>query len=182
MKILLTHADHYSHSIPAQFPSDKKEETVKKEEKTEEKEPVNTSIKLNFAGDCTLGNYAGQAYDGSFNQEYAKQGNDATYFFKNVKNVFENDDLTIVNLEGPLTSATSHVEKQFPFSGPKEYVNILTSGSVELVSIANNHSEDYYEQGMTDIVAPTIGEIEDQPAELSLDLLDQYLFLPLLYP
>lgn len=32
----------------------------------------------------------------------------------------------------------------------KEYVNILTSGSVELVSIANNHSEDYYEQGMTD--------------------------------
>ena len=128
----------------------KKEETVKKEEKTEEKEPVNTSIKLNFAGDCTLGNYAGQAYDGSFNQEYAKQGNDATYFFKNVKNVFENDDLTIVNLEGPLTSATSHVEKQFPFSGPKEYVNILTSGSVELVSIANNHSEDYYEQGMTD--------------------------------
>lgn len=49
-----------------------------------------------------------------------------------------------------MTSATSHVEKQFPFSGPKEYVNILTSGSVELVSIANNHSEDYYEQGMTD--------------------------------
>ena len=47
----------------------KKEETVKKEEKTEEKEPVNTSIKLNFAGDCTLGNYAGQAYDGSFNQK-----------------------------------------------------------------------------------------------------------------
>lgn len=60
----------------------KKEETVKKEEKTEEKEPVNTSIKLNFAGDCILGNYAGQAYDGSFNQEYAKQGNDATYFSK----------------------------------------------------------------------------------------------------
>lgn len=129
---------------------DKKKETVKKEEKTEEKEPVNTSIKLSFAGDCTLGNYAGQAYDGSFNQEYAKQGEDATYFLKNVKNVFENDDLTIVNLEGPLTSATSHVEKQFPFSGPKEYANILTSGSVELVSVANNHSEDYYEQGMTD--------------------------------
>lgn len=130
---------------------DKKKETVKKEEKIEEKkEPVNTSIKLSFAGDCTLGNYAGQAYDGLFNQEYAKQGNDAAYFFKNVKNVFENDDLTIVNLEGPLTSATSHVEKQFPFSGSKEYANILTSGSVELVSVANNHSEDYYEQGMRD--------------------------------
>lgn len=130
---------------------DKKKEAVKKEEKTEEKkEPVKTSIKLSFAGDCTLGNYAGQAYDGSFNQEYEKQGNDATYFLKNVKSVFENDDLTIVNLEGPLTSATSHVEKQFPFSGPKEYADILTSSNVELVTLANNHSEDYYVQGMQD--------------------------------
>ena len=150
-------ADNEEGAVPEQPKADAAEEhveepkeTTEAEVETEEKEPVNTSIKLNFAGDCTLGNYAGQAYDGSFNQEYAKQGNDATYFFKNVKNVFENDDLTIVNLEGPLTSATSHVEKQFPFSGPKEYVNILTSGSVELVSIANNHSEDYYEQGMTD--------------------------------
>lgn len=129
----------------------KKEKTVKKEEKIEEKkEPVNTSVKLSFAGDCTLGNYAGQAYDGSFNQEYANRGKDPTYFFKNVKGVFENDDLTIVNLEGPLTSATAHVEKQFPFSGPKEYADILTNGSVELVSVANNHSEDYYDQGMSD--------------------------------
>lgn len=126
----------------------KKEETKKEEIK--ESEPVNTSIKLSFAGDCTLGNYAGQAYDGSFNQEYAKQGKDATYFLRNVKSIFENDDLTIVNLEGPLTTATAHIDKQFPFSGPLEYANILTSGSVELVSLANNHSEDYYQQGMND--------------------------------
>lgn len=116
----------------------------------EKKEPVKTSVKLSFAGDCTLGNYAGQVYDGSFNQEYVNQGKDATYFLKNVKSIFEKDDLTIVNLEGPLTSATSHMEKQFPFSGPKEYADILTSGSVELVSLANNHSEDYYTQGMED--------------------------------
>lgn len=132
----------------------KKKETTKKEETKKEEikepEPVNTSVKLSFAGDCTLGNYANQAYDGSFNQEYVKQGKDATYFLRNVKSVFENDDLTIVNLEGPLTTATSHVDKQFPFSGPIEYVNILTSGSVELVSLANNHSEDYYQQGMSD--------------------------------
>lgn len=131
--------------------NNQKKETIIKEEKIEKKKkPVHTSIKLSFAGDCTLGNYAKQAYDGSFNQEYEKQGKDATYFLKNVKSIFENDDLTIVNLEGPLTSATSHVEKQFPFSGPKEYVDILTNGSIELVSLANNHSEDYYTQGMKD--------------------------------
>ena len=35
---------------------------------------------ISFAGDCTLGNYAGQAYDGSFNQEYKRQESDPTYF------------------------------------------------------------------------------------------------------
>lgn len=116
----------------------------------DKKEPVNTRIKLSFAGDCTLGNYVGQAYEGSFNQEYVNQGNDPAYFFRNVKSIFANDDLTIANLEGPLTSATSHMDKQFPFKGPKEYADILTNGSVELVSVANNHSEDYYGQGMSD--------------------------------
>lgn len=131
--------------------NEKKDPIKKDDKKIEEiKEPVSTSVKLSFAGDCTLGNYAGQAYDGSFNQEYVSQRKDAAYFFKNVKSIFENDDLTIVNLEGPLTTATAHVEKQFPFSGPLEYVDILTNGSVELVSVANNHSEDYYKQGMSD--------------------------------
>ncbi|MFQ7172556.1 MAG: hypothetical protein ACLRQF_11015 [Thomasclavelia ramosa] len=83
-----------------------------------------------------MGNYAGQAYDGSFNQ-VCQTGNDATYFLKNVKNVFENDDLTI-NLEGPLTSATSHVENSFLLADQR--ICYYFSGSVELVSIANNHS------------------------------------------
>ena len=61
--------------------NNQKKEIIIKEEKIEEKKkPVHTSIKLSFAGDCTLGNYASQAYDGSFNQEYEKQGKDATYF------------------------------------------------------------------------------------------------------
>lgn len=130
--------------------TNKKESKKKDETSTVEKEPVNVSVKMSFAGDCTLGNYAGQAYSGSFNQEYANQGNDTTYFLRNVKSVFEQDDLTIVNLEGPLTTATSHAEKQFAFSGPYEYADILTNGSVEMVSLANNHSEDYFAQGMAD--------------------------------
>lgn len=36
---------------------------------------------------------------------YEEQGY-AGYFFENVKSVFEEDDLTIVNLEGTLTTAT----------------------------------------------------------------------------
>ena len=129
-------------------PKKVQEKTVQKEEKKKEEPEVNFTI--SFAGDCTLGNYAGQAYDGSFNQEYKRQGNDPTYFLKKVKGVFEKDDLTVVNLEGPLTTASNHLEKEFPFSGDPEYTKILTSSSVEAVTLANNHSEDYYEAGLQD--------------------------------
>ena len=74
-------------------PKKVQEKTVQKEEKKKEEAEVNFTI--SFAGDCTLGNYAGQAYDGSFNQEYKRQGNDPTYFLKKVKDVFEKDDWPI---------------------------------------------------------------------------------------
>ena len=59
---------------------------MKKEEKKKEDPEVNFTI--SFAGDCTLGNYAGQANDGSFNQEYQKQGKDPTYFLKKSQKCF----------------------------------------------------------------------------------------------
>lgn len=113
-------------------------------------EPKKTSITLSFAGDVTLGNYVGQGYSGSFNHEYVKQNKDASYFLKNVKSVFENDDLTIVNLEGPLTTNTSYKEKTFSMCGLPEYVNILLEGSVEVVSLANNHTSDRQQKGLDD--------------------------------
>lgn len=130
--------------------------TVKDGQKEEEQPPIEekevkkTSITLSFVGDMTLGNYAGQGYSGSFDQEYEKQGENTSYFLKNVKSVFENDDLTIANLEGPLTNEESHAQKTFAFKGKPEYVNILTDGSIETVTLANNHSKDRFEKGMSD--------------------------------
>ena len=140
--------NNVNQSTKKETPKKVQEKTVQKEEKKKEEAEVNFTI--SFAGDCTLGNYAGQAYDGSFNQEYKRQGSDPTYFLKKVKEVFEKDDLTVVNLEGPLTTASNHLEKEFPFSGAPEYTKILTSSSVEAVTLANNHSEDYYEAGLQD--------------------------------
>ena len=141
----------FSLTDSASKPETEKKDTAKvQEEKQEEKsEAQEVNFTISFAGDCTLGNYAGQAYDGSFNQEYVRQGSDPAYFLKNVQDVFANDDLTVVNLEGPITTATAHAEKQFAFSGKPEYVKILTTGSVEAVSVANNHSADYFTQGLT---------------------------------
>lgn len=129
-----------------------KEEKKKKTSSPKKETPVvtKTDVTLSFVGDLTLGNYAGQSYEGSFDQEYEKQGKNPDYFLKNVKSVFENDDLTIGNLEGPLTDEENHVIKSFPFKGKKEYAKILTHSSIEAVTVANNHSMDRYQKGMDD--------------------------------
>ncbi len=124
-----------------------------KQVETQEPEVKKTEITLSFVGDITLGNYIGQGYEGSFDQEYEKQNQDSAYYLKNVKDVFEKDDLTIANLEGPLTTSQDYAEKTFVFQGKPEYVEILTDGNIEAVTLANNHSKDHFEQGMTDTKA-----------------------------
>lgn len=121
----------------------------------EKPEIANTTLRLSFAGDVTMGNYAGSYYSGTFDEMAASQSDD--YFLNNVKDVFASDDLTIVNLEGPLTDASSHLDKKFAFKGDPSYVNILKLGNVDLVSYANNHSEDYYQQGLDDTKAALDG-------------------------
>ncbi len=120
---------------------------------TLETEPVvkKDSITISFTGDCTLGTYLtskNKAFDVLFDQQQ-----DYGYYFKNVKEIFENDDYTVVNLEGPLTdSNTIPEQKPFIFKGRKDYVNILTNGSVEAANLSNNHIRDYGTAGYNDTV------------------------------
>lgn len=107
----------------------------------EEKRRVTVSV----AGDCTLGYGIQQSVWNRFDTVFEKNG--YNYFLENVKAIFEGDDLTIVNLEGPLTRSGTPVEKEFVFRGDPEYVKILTSSSVEVVNLANNHTKDYGEAG-----------------------------------
>lgn len=117
-----------------------------------EPEPEEIRITISAAGDVTLGNYFGQDYAWSFREMWEKQQNPA-YFLENVYDIFSSDDMTIVNLEGPLTNAEARKEEQtYCISGDPEYADILTEGSVEAVSMANNHRLDYYEQGTSDTV------------------------------
>lgn len=88
------------------------EQSKKVDEVTEVKKE---SITINFVGDITMGNYKGASYYGSFDNEFENQGQDYGYFLKNVKKIFEEDDLTVANLEGPLTSASNAKVKKFAF-------------------------------------------------------------------
>jgi poly-gamma-glutamate synthesis protein (capsule biosynthesis protein) len=90
-----------------------------------------------------------------FNSVYDSEG--AAYFLSGVYDVFSQDDLTVVNLEGTLTTASERVDKGEPpvfwFRSPPEYVDILTRGSVEVCNAANNHSNDYGTAGFDETIA-----------------------------
>ena len=102
-------------------------------------------ILLTFGGDVTFGDYKGTQQE-----FFEKNGNDYSIIFSNLYDIFSNDDLTMVNLETTITDASNHKDKDYAFRAPFEYVNILTEGSVEAVSIANNHGKDFYEEGRYD--------------------------------
>ncbi|MCD8023624.1 MAG: CapA family protein, partial [Lachnospiraceae bacterium] len=106
------------------------------------------TVTVSAIGDCTLGTYAGMTYTTNFNTYYSSYG--ASYFFENVRDILENDDITFANLEGPLTDETTAVEKEFAFKGDPAYTSILLDGSIEVVTLANNHSSDYGAQSLAD--------------------------------
>lgn len=134
-----------SESTAAESTKDDKLKLISKEAARE--------IMISTAGDCTLGTDETFGYSKSFLYEYEKHGEDMTYFLRNVRNIFANDDLTLVNLETPLTTAVKKANKTFRFKGLPAFVNILKFGSVEAVNVANNHSYDYLKQGYNDTIS-----------------------------
>ena len=116
----------------------------------EETEPAETGSQeqrflLTFVGDCTLGAnptnyYAGEGFIKTVGEDYG-------YPFRNVLSYFEADDATFANLEGPLTDGGNPVDKTHTFRGPTSYSQILTQNSVDVVTLANNHSLDYGQAG-----------------------------------
>ena len=128
-------------------PDGGKEAVIESETDTEG-EPA--EILLSFTGDCILGTDEYFAWDTGLPAYYDLYGPE--YFLKNVRSIFEEDDLTIVNMEGTLTKETTRVDKQFAFKGDLDYVKILSSSSVEAANVANNHSHDYGEKSFQDTV------------------------------
>ena len=118
-------------------------------ETTVETEPQPVRYVLTFVGDCTMGNQKSASQSSGF---IGTVGQNYDYPFANVMEYFANDTATFINLEGTFTDSTNAADKMFVFKGPKDYINILTQGSVEFANVANNHSEDYGKQGYDDTV------------------------------
>lgn len=99
---------------------------------------IDSTVVLFFAGDVTLSdhfeNFVGDRID---------------YAFKKLE-WFSDADISMVNLENPLTSGGTPVEKMFNFRARPEYVDVLTYGGVDIVTIANNHIYDFGPDGLYD--------------------------------
>lgn len=126
-------------------------ENVKdKEEIIEEDKPIVKDIIISAVGDCTLGTDDNFGYERSFTNVFDDNNRDFSYFFSGVIDILTKDDLSIANLETTFTDASTKKEKKFNFKGDEDYTNILTSGSIEAVNLANNHTYDYLEEGFVD--------------------------------
>ncbi len=105
-------------------------------------------ITVSALGDVTLGDDVNLGTQNSISAAAAANGN--TFFFDKVRSILSADDITFANLEGTLTTRGEREVKEYAFRGDPSYVEILKDGSIEAVTLANNHSRDYGEISLTD--------------------------------
>ena len=105
---------------------------------------------ISCIGDCTLASHQfasfAASYRGRIGDDYAKP-------FSATAQYFADDELTLSNLECTLSDKKLQSMEQYFFLAPTAYAQILTQGGVDFVTTANNHMEDFGEQGVLDTYA-----------------------------
>ena len=111
------------------------------------------TVRITFLGDCTLGGEE-KSRNSSLGFNRRIKDNGMEFPMRYLSRLTAEDDISIANLEGVLTDRKlEKVEKTYNFSGPTAYTEILASGGIECVTMANNHSHDYGEDGYRDTKA-----------------------------
>ena len=114
-------------------------------------------VTITAVGDVTIGRNVQHNGTSIFEKELQKQDGDINFIFRNVKDIFESDDLTIANFEGVLADSYSipanKKNNSFLFLAPTSYVTALTDNSVEAVTMENNHVGDFGDDGVASTIA-----------------------------
>ena len=127
------------------------------------------TISMTFVGDCTIGCDVDWLEDErAFPNVIAREGMD--YPFANVRHLFVEDDLTVINLEGVLADTNEGIMggRKYNFRGETAYTKMLTDASVELAVLGNNHANDFGAPGREStkaaLTAAGIGyALDDEP-------------------
>ena len=110
-------------------------------------------VRMTFLGDCTLG---GETSKRSSRLGFVRKIEEYGYEhpFRQLSLLTSADDLTVANLEVVLSDRDlKKVKKKYNFIGPTAYTGILTSGGIDCVTIANNHTHDFGDEGYADTKA-----------------------------
>ncbi len=107
-------------------------------------------LTVTCTGDFTIGGDNFHKKD-IFAPELKAHDGNINFVFDNTRDIFKEDDLTLINFEGTLTDSTyvpSRKQKnQFLFNISPSYVSVLADNGVEAVSLENNHVEDHGDEG-----------------------------------
>jgi poly-gamma-glutamate synthesis protein (capsule biosynthesis protein) len=99
------------------------------------------SVTLRFAGDCLLASH----------YEYAA-ARDPGLAFEGFT-LLKDADMAMVNLECPVTTRGTKVEKPFNFRMNPRFLSPLVEAGIDVVNIANNHIYDYGREGLFDTIS-----------------------------
>ena len=95
-----------------------------------------SKVTLLFTGDVTLANH------------FAAYVKDDYAYASRAFSLLKESDISMVNLENPLTHAVTKTEKKFNFKAAPGYIEVLRRAGIDIVTIANNHIYDYGQQGV----------------------------------
>ena len=107
-------------------------------------------VTISATGDVTIGGDTRKSGKSIFDKQLEKEPSGLSFPMENVADLFAADDMTIVNFEGTLTTTKSATGNTYSFAAPPEYVQVLTSGNIEAVSLENNHIMDHGAAGYAD--------------------------------
>lgn len=134
--------------VPSEVPSAEPEITP---EPAATPEPEPEYFTISMIGDCTLSASPDKLAWGIGYQMTV--GDDYAYPFRNTVEYLNDDYLTIANLECVLSDHSYSSIEQFTFRSKAAYANILSEGSVEFATLANNHTLDFGDPGYNDTAA-----------------------------
>lgn len=99
-----------------------------------------SEIVLRFGGDVLLGAH----YEDDVGPNLSRA-------FENF-DLFHTDDLSMVNLEAPITERGTRQRKPYTFRMKRHCIRALTTAGIEVVNLANNHIFDYGVDGLFDTI------------------------------
>ena len=119
----------------------------KENQKIEKELPIRDKKEMSilFLGDLM--------FDRSIRQFAQKKGND--FIFEKVADLLKDNDLAVVNLEGPITDNQSksvntvpEQKEHFYFTFDKSLAETLAKNNIKLVNLGNNHTLNFGQEGL----------------------------------